>query len=120
MGSWNLTISGAAISKAGSNANQSVIYNTTILNKWIDQVEATISTLTRYDWVTNYAKVNANFKGVLDDLASDMVAMKIVAYDLDSYGILEGTTLLDVLRDNIVRNIEILKLEENKEKMGTL
>jgi len=116
--SWTLTISGAAIAKAGLNANSSVIMDSVILDKWSDMAEATLSTITRYDWVTNYANVKTTFKQVLSDAVSDMIAMKIINYDMSGYSSrAEAETMLDVLRDNVVRNIEVLKEEENKEKM---
>ena len=118
MANWKLTTSGAAIAKAGSKANATIVASSATLLKWSDDVEGTINTITRKDWVADYANVTTNFKGILSELASDMIAMKIVAYDLSGYtSRTEGETILDVLRDSAVRNIEILKEEKNKEVM---
>ena len=62
--SWTLTTSGACISKAGANATIS----SAALLIWSNQAEATLSTITRKDWVADYANVTANFKQVLSDV----------------------------------------------------
>ena len=116
--SWTLCSSGACISKAGANANSSVIASGAILADWSDQAEGLINTSTRYDWTANIASVSANFKPILADTCSDLIAMKIINYDMSGYtSRAEATTMLDVLKDNSVRGIEILKDEKNKDKM---
>ena len=112
--SWNLTTSGACISKAGANANISG----GALAKWCDQAEASVNSITRRDWISLSGNTLVNFKDVLDDVVSDMVAMKIINYDMSGYTSREeAQTMLDVMRDNIIRNLEALKDDKNKEKM---
>ena len=118
--SWTLTTSGAAIRKAGAGMN--TIFNqasgATILQNWSDQAESSISASTRRDWVGLSASTLTNFKAVLDDCASDIIALKIINYDMVGYtSRVEAQTMLDVIRDNYVRNLEILKLDQNKEVM---
>ena len=114
MASWTLTTSGAAIVKAGANATISYASLKTLS----DQAEATLSTITRKDWVADYAAVTANFKGVLSDVVSDMIAMRIISYDMAGYtSRTEAETMLDVLRDNITRNIEVLREQKHQEVM---
>lgn len=117
--SWTLTSSGAVIPKSGYGANASVLASGATLAKWSDQAEATISTLTRYDWVTNYASIPANFKGILDDCASDHIAMKVINYDMSGYtSRTEAQTMLDVLFNNFNRIIGVLNDSKNKEVIG--
>ena len=114
--SWTLTTSGAAISKAGLNANSDIIASSATLAKWSDQAEAAVSAITRKDWVADYGDVSTNFKAVLDDTVSDFIAMRIIGYDMTGYlSLAESQTILDVIRDNQVRNLEILKNMKNKE-----
>ena len=116
--SWTLSLSGAAITKAGINANSIIVLSGAALCRWSDQAEGVLNTATRYDWVANYTTVGINFKPILDDVISDMVAMKIINYDMSGYtSRLEATTMLDVLKDNMSRNMEILKDDKNREKM---
>jgi len=116
--SWTLTTSGAAISKAGYGANSTIVASTATLAKWSDQAEGALITNTRYDWVTNIGSVGTYFKPILDDTISDMVAMKIINYDMGGYtSRSEAQTMLDVLNDNKNKNIAVLKEEKSKEKM---
>jgi len=116
--SWTLCTSGAAIYKAGTNANSTVVASGSILQEWSDEVEGSIDTLTRKDWVASFASVAANFKPILTDLASDMIATKIINYDMSGYtSRTEVQTMLDVLHDNIIRNLNELKKQEIQENM---
>ena len=115
--SFTLTTSGAAMAKAGKKANTFDISGAT-LYKWSDEVEGTICARSRYDWVTNITLVGTVFKGALSDLASDLIAMKIVNYDMSGFtSRLEAQTVLDVLRDNAVKNLEILNDDKYQEVM---
>ena len=112
--SWTLTTSGAALAKCGRNATISqanlVIYS--------DLAEGVINTATRKDCVTDYSTVTANFKPVLSDTASSLIAMDIINYDMSGFSSSsEALTMINVLRDRVVRNLEILKDEKNKEVM---
>jgi len=117
--SWTLTTSGAAIVKSG--ANHSTALDTEgagILQDWSDQVEATLSALTRYDWISNYATLTPILREILGDTASDMIATKIINYDMSGYtSRSEAQTMLDVIRDNLVRNLEALKDTTIREKI---
>ena len=111
---WTLTTSGACISKAGANATIS----SAALVIWSNQAESTLSAITRKDWVADYSTVTANFKQVLSDVVSDMVGMRIISYDMSGYtSRTEAETMLDVLRDNITRNIEVLREQKHQEVM---
>jgi hypothetical protein len=118
--SFVLTTSQACIYKAGANYNS--IFNQqsghTIIAKFCDQAEAQVGALTRRDWVALSASTITTLKGILDDVVSDMVAMKIINYDMKNYtSRQEATTMLDVIRDNIERNIKDLKDGKIQEEM---
>ena len=116
--SWTLTTSGACIAKAGAGANSDVIASYATLAKFSDDAEATLNTLTRYDWIANYAGIGTNFKGVLSEAVSDIVAMRIVTYDMSGYrSRVEAQVLLDVLRDDFTRMLTDLKEKEVQEVM---
>jgi len=114
--------SGAAIAKAGAGSNEDFQTSSAFLvklNTFSEQSEGAINTLTRKDWSGAYASLDGNFKQILSDLSSDMIATKIVAYDMGGYtSRLEAQTILDVLDSGIRRNIEILKEEKGREKLG--
>ena len=111
---WTLTTSGACLSKAGANATIS----SAALVIWSNQAESALSLITRKDWVADYSTITANFKQVLSDVVSDMVAMRIITYDMSGYtSRTEAETMLDVLRDNITRGIEVLREQKHQEVM---
>lgn len=119
--SWTLSTSGAAIYKSGANHNTVFDGTTgyTILTNWSDQVEAQLNSLSGYDWVANFASLQTNFKSILDDTVSDILAMRIINYDMSGYtSRTEAQTMLDVIRDNLTRCTDILKSADAKTKIG--
>jgi len=112
---WTFCLSGSAIVKAGANANSDIVLAGAILDEWSDEVEGAICTITRKDWVADYASITANFKPILADLASDLIAMKMVNYDPGGYT--KPQLILDVLKDNVERNLKSLKDKSDQEVM---
>lgn len=115
--SWTMCTSGAAIAKAGANANSDIIASGPVLAAWSDQAEGSINSITRKNWTASFAALSSNLKPILEDLSSDMIATKIISYDMSGYTTgAEGRTMLNVLHDNIIRNITELKKMEIQEK----
>ena len=115
---WTLCTSGAALMKAGTNRSAAISSSGALMNELSTQAEGTISALTRKDWVTDYSSVGTTFKGILNDTCSSLIAMSIINYDMSNYtSRVEAQTMLDVLRDAVSRNVEILKEDEYKEVM---
>src|SRR3990167_5224216 len=103
--SWTLTTSGAILSRAGLKATISQGN----LVGYSNDAEAVINTATRKDWVADYTNVTANFKGILNHCASSLAAMDIINFDMSGFSSrAEAETMLDVLRDGVVRDLEIL------------
>ena len=112
--SWTLTTSGGCLSRAGLKAT---ISNGNLIG-YSDDAEAVINCATLKDWVADYNSVTANFKKILNHCASSMVAMDIINYDMSGFSSrAEAETMLDVLRDGVVRDLEILKQEKTKDTM---
>ena len=112
---WTLCTSGAAIAKAGVNANSTIIASGARLAEWCDEAESTICDVARVDVVTSYANLKSNGKYILQDLCSSMIAQKIINYDINSYSSSrEAETMLDILENNIRRGIS--KVEDDKIK----
>jgi len=121
--STTLCTSGAAIIKAGANISTSINgltdpNNVSVgaVDSWINQAEAFISSNTRYDWVTNYASLDANNKKILEEAASSLAAMYCINYDLSGYtSRIEAETMLDVLRDTVMRCLSLLRDKKTEE-----
>lgn len=116
--SWTLSTSGAAIAKAGANANSTIIASGATLAMWSDEAEAYVNTITRKDWVAGYNTVTTNFKQVLSRVVSDLIAMEIIAYDMSGYtSLAEAQTMLDKLRDDHTKIVTDLTDDKIKEVM---
>lgn len=108
--SFNLTSSAAIIAKAGAGMNSIflVASGAVIMAKWCDQAEGTLSTLTRRNWIASSLAIN--FNAIIDDTVSDLVAMKVINYDMSGYtSRAEAQTMLSLIDDNFNRNLVILK-----------
>ena len=118
--SWTLCLSGAAVAKAGAYVNDwfvTTISGQAVADAYSDEVESTICLKTRKDWITDYASVKTNFKPVLADVCSDLIAIKMVNYDQSGYLKGEAQTMLDVLKDNADNIIKDLREKEYQEVM---
>lgn len=115
---WKLCTSAAAIAKAGAKANSTIVASSATLAEWSNEVEASIAMITRKDWSGAWAGLDGTFKCCLADLSSDMIAMKILGYDLGAYTTIQAQTMADILRDNYVRLLAVLDKCEYKEVAG--
>ena len=98
--------------KAGANASSTATASGAMLLEFCDQAEGIICATTRYDWVTNYATLNANFKTILDSCASSKAAMFVMNYDLSGYtSRAEAQTMLNILYDDYNANLTLLRNE---------
>lgn len=118
MTSWNFCTSGAAIAKAGANANSSVIASGALLQKWSEQAEGTICMKCKADFLTNYASIQTPIQQALQDAASDAIAIKIINYDMSGYsGLNEASTMCDILKDDYDTIIKDLR-EDKYQKIN--
>jgi len=108
--SWTLCTSGSAIVKAGEDANSTIIASGSALSEWSDEAEGQIVAKTRRDWVGSYSNVNIYIQQALADACSDLIAIKIINYDLFSYNSrLEAIHMINVLYDNANKIMNELK-----------
>lgn len=109
----HLATSGAAIIKAG--ANMSTAIPTEGWVNWASSATAVINAESRRNWSNNYATLDDDTKHVLSDTASDLMAIKAIAFDMSGYTSRgEAVDMINILRDNANRNIKLL--EEDKVK----
>lgn len=108
--------SGAALLKAGANAP--TITTADAVENFIVQAENFINVSAGYDFTANYASVGTNTAKLLEEVASNIAGMYIINYDMSGYSSrLESQTMLDVLRDKIMKSIELLKLKDKVDFM---
>ena len=108
--SWTLCSSAAVYGKAGEGVNQTAAASGGLMDKWSTQAEGRIIAETRRNWVSDYATVPIGVQGILDDVASSLIAIQLISYDMGGYSkIAEAQTMLNVQRDVAVQGLNILK-----------
>lgn len=98
---WTLCTSGAAIVKAGANANTTIIASGAALLNWSNEAESYICDVARYDVVTNLTSLTTQGKEILQLLASSLIAQQIIGYDMSGYFSRQAETMLDILQSRI-------------------
>ena len=110
MTDWQLCTSGAAILKAGVNANSTITASGSALLGWYTEAEGYISMLIHTDATTLTGPVLV----AAGDICSSKIAMNIIAYDTTGYLSREADTLLNVNDDIITKGISTLREKENQ------
>ena len=116
---WTFCTSGAAIAKAGANANSTITASGTQLAIWSEDAEATMCAISRIDLVTGYASLTANGKQILSDATSSFIAINLINYDMSGYtSRYEAETMMDVLRDSALRGMSLIKDQNVNKYLG--
>lgn len=106
-----LATSGAAVARAGVGANKGLGEAT--YDYFLTQAEAHVCAESRYDWITDYASLDANLKLILEKATSCLAAMDIIQADTSNYNSLaEAKFQADVNRDQAQQTIDELKKKE--------
>jgi len=102
--------SGAAIIKAGANSNDNITVSGAALNTWSNQVEGRIVIETRKNYLTDFNSLVSGAQQLLSEVASSLIAIKIINYDMSEYSSrAEAITMMNVLDDQATKGINILK-----------
>lgn len=103
------------LQKMGKNAN-TTDFTTTEMTAANLRAESVINVMTRYNWsdlVT--AGLNADVKGILSDIASSLVAIEGISYDMSGFTSLgEAEDMINTNRDIALRGLAILRDLKNQ------
>lgn len=92
---------------AGASATSSAEAYT---NDFVTQAESEINALCRYNFSDNYAALNADVKGILKAVASNLAAIYVIQYDMSGFtSRIEAEDMINVLRDAALRGMSILQ-----------
>ena len=69
--------------KAGENYDTSI--TEARINNLCSQVESYINSATRYNWSDDYAGLNADVKGILTLIESNLVAAYIISFNMSGF-----------------------------------
>lgn len=103
------------VRKAGANASATAAVEAYI-NDYMTQVESQINAICRYNFSDNYAALNADVKGILKEVASNLAAIYVIEYDMGGFtSRTEAEDMIDVLRDGALRGLSLLKEQKVKD-----
>lgn len=95
--------------KAGANASATSKAEAYV-NDYMTQAESTINAMTRYNWSDAYGSLNADVKGILKEVASNLAAIYVIQYDMSGFtSRIEAEDMINVLRDGALRGMSILR-----------
>jgi len=94
--------------KAGENYDTSI--TEARINALCAQVESTINCICRYNYSDDYAGLNADVKGILSEVASNLVAIYIISFNMAGFtSRIEAEDMINILRDGALRGLSLLR-----------
>jgi len=79
-------------------------------NDYVTQAESLINAICRYNFSDAYAALNADVKGILKEIASNIAAIYVISYDMSGFTTLgEAEDMINILRDGALRGLSILR-----------
>jgi len=95
--------------KAGANASATSKAEAYV-NDYMTQVESQINIVTRKNWSDDYSGLNADVKGLLKEIASNLAAIYVIQYDMSGYtSRVEAEDMINILRDSALRGLALLR-----------
>jgi len=95
--------------KAGDGAS-ATSKDEAYVNDYMTQVESRINAVCRFNYSDNYAALNADVKGLLKEVASNLAAMYVIAYDMSGYASrIAAEDQINTLRDGALFGLSLLK-----------
>lgn len=95
--------------KAGANASATSNVEAYI-NDYMTQVESYINVYCRINYSDTYSSLNADVKGLLKEVASNLAAIYVICYDMSGFSSRsEAESMIDTLRDAAMRGLALLK-----------
>ena len=95
--------------KAGAGASATSKADT-YTNQYMTEVESLINSVCRYNFSDAYAGLDADVKGLLKEVASDLAAIYVIQYDMSGFSSrVEAEDMVNILRDAALRGLSILR-----------
>ena len=80
------------------------------VNDYMTQAESLINVMTRKNWSDAYSGLNADVKGLLKEIASNLAAIYAISYDMSGFtSRIEAEDMINILRDAALRGLSILR-----------
>ena len=95
--------------KAGANCS-AVSKAEAYTNDYVAQAESLINSICRYNFSDNYATLNEDVRDILKEIASDIAAIYVIAYDMSGFtSRIEAEDMINILRDAALRALSLLR-----------
>ena len=95
--------------KAGANCSATSKAESYV-NFYMIQAESLINAASKYNFSDAYAALNADTKGILAEVASNLAAIYVIQYDMSGFtSRIEAEDMINILRDAALRGIALLK-----------
>jgi hypothetical protein len=80
------------------------------INDYMTQAESLINVMTRFNWSDAYSGLNADVKGLLKEVASNIAAIYVITYNMSGYtSRTEAEDMVNILRDAALRGMAVLR-----------
>lgn len=98
------------LARCGVNAN-ATSKATAATDVYVLNIESFINSVTRYNWSDAYtAGLNADVQGILTEAGASLCAINVINSDMSGFTSRgEAESMINVLRDIAIRNIQVLK-----------
>ena len=94
--------------KAGENYDTSI--TEARINALCLQVESLINCICRYNFSDAYSTLNADGRGILSEVASNIIAIYIITFNMSGYtSRVEAEDMINILRDAALRGLSLLR-----------
>ena len=101
--------------KAGAGASATAVAEAYV-NDFMTQAESAINVAVRFNFSDAYSGLNADVKGLLKSVASDLAAIYAISYDMSGFtSRVEAESMINVLRDSALRGLSLLRDKKTKE-----
>ena len=95
--------------RAGVNANATAKL-TPATDVYVLDIESTINSATRYNWSDAFTTgLNADVQGILTETGASLCAINVINADIDAIGRATAESMVAILRDVALRNIQFLR-----------
>jgi len=95
--------------KAGANCSATSKAEAYV-NDYMTQVESQINAMARYNFSDAYSGLDADVKGLLKEIASNLAAIYVIQYDMSGFtSRVEAEDMINVLRDAALKGLSILR-----------
>lgn len=116
---WEVCTSGAAIHKAGENADATIIASGSALADYYDEAIAFACVAARKDVQTNFSSLTNPGRKLIQEIVTCHIAQQIIKWNMGVYTSRgEATTMLNILESSIQRNVALLKDDNHKTYLG--